>query len=1166
MTIRRTADDFGSEASQGAQSPQAPHRETRIAAAVRDLSRRDFLRRAAGAGVALGISPVLGGCGGDDTRADPPPGKERRTLFFNLSREAHAGRTYYLTGGGNRYNLVPVHARPDVLARERVGNAFLRLIPDEHITHHVEDVVTPTDTVTLSYLGPDIDQNAGTWSMSMVFLQIPTTGAARAYERARLARPSGSLALSAKRRLYGLPAAMTERDLMEERVLVDSADLAAALVGSHPDLMSLEAGSAHSIHSNVIETSIDVFDIARLLNQPTYNGGALPQITPETTNPTGWGTLVPLMNTTPSGIAGPIKNIHGTNRGRIQYQPLLHPDVAARVGPVIGQLTTPVKNDLSLGADVSGAAAAGASIPAGTLWVRRDGLTHVDQSAGTGTRDDNVVMTLKDVGPQNGIGLAATAGTTGGVTTVSLELVNDYVRFLGMYLQFFDDKNPPNLLPLKSIAEYNADAIIPGHKDVSGLDTDDTMFVTMVPPMFTILGIPYLPGSVTPSFAMPASAHTARVLAAGLSYERTTPPDKIYIPGTVMTVLVNYGVTALLCGAGAAAGLSKVVKDSVVPVLVPLAQELVFLTTSFINQKGPLTAKFWEAQGLAMAKCLLGFGAGKYVSALAEDIVGDITIAVFEDEIPVVGWIMLGVSLAAGLANVLETSIELAYSPWAYADDLVFTHDLSVTVQPDVGNSTFPQGADHYQVTALFDDGTPYTQTFLLASVTPPLAPVVFRNVPIGGQVNVSVSFYASTSTPVTLLGKGSTGLVPNDAATPVPPLPIQEVKFPIGATTKYRHKQKTALNPSGARVWDPSAPPPTVNAGGPGCGTAGAICSLHDITVRQGTSTVSGRIGYAWQSQNTNPTIVPSCSGGSGARPLDQLATIDVDVPQSGYGALSCGLVQPGARVAYDLLGSGDANFYLDSTDPNVPIVRRVSLDPKPTYDGPASNRAWGVFHFMPDVLLLHPARHLVSINRSVHKLETRKLPDAPMNDVDAKTALIANVKCGQGTRPGLLTFPVGAVIAQDGTILVVEAGNTSVTPAIPNRIQALDLGGNAVRYFTGQAQPYFLTLDATPNTAGWVHLDIVSEFSGLLYVLSYNTNTFVYRLDIYHPAQSSTTPISTTPNVNAGKLVVDVWRNVYTLNYEPLVLSAPGIVEPSVSLWAPSNSCVGVNCTPTG
>ncbi|MEO8936896.1 MAG: hypothetical protein ABI277_10955 [Burkholderiaceae bacterium] len=100
---------------------------------------------------------------------------------------------------------------------------------------------------------------------------------------------------------------------------------------------------------------------------------------------------------------------------------------------------------------------------------------------------------------------------------------------------------------------------------------------------------------------------------------------------------------------------------------------------------------------------------------------------------------------------------------------------------------------------------------------------MVFHDVSLGRQVNVSVSFYASTSTPVTLLGKGSTGQVTNDAVTPVPPLPIQEVKFPIGASTSYRHRRKTALNASGARVWNPGAAPPTFNAGSPGSG-AGAI------------------------------------------------------------------------------------------------------------------------------------------------------------------------------------------------------------------------------------------------------------------------------------------------------------------------------------------------------
>ena len=71
---------------------------------------------------------------------------------------------------------------------------------------------------------------------------------------------------------------------------------------------------------------------------------------------------------------------------------------------------------------------------------------------------------------------------------------------------------------------------------------------------------------------------------------------------------------------------------------------------------------------------------------------------------------------------------------------------------------------------------------------------------------------------------------------------------------------------------------------------------------------------------------------------------------------------------------------------------------------------------------------------------------------------------------------------------------------------------------------------------------------------MLSYNVNSFVYRLDIYHPTQTGTAPISTTTNVNAAKIAIDFWRNVYTLNYEVLARPSPGLAEPSVSLWVPS------------
>ena len=85
---------------------------------------------------------------------------------------------------------------------------------------------------------------------------------------------------------------------------------------------------------------------------------------------------------------------------------------------------------------------------------------------------------------------------------------------------------------------------------------------------------------------------------------------------------------------------------------------------------------------------------------------------------------------------------------------------------------------------------------------------------------------------------------------------------------------------------------------------------------------------------------------------------------------------------------------------------------------------------------------------------------------------------------------------------------------------------------------------------------MDLAVEFTGYLYVLSYDRGTLQYRMDVYHPGQSGTAPISTTRGVNAAKLAVDFWRNMYTLNYEVLQVPAgvQALTEPSLSRWTPS------------
>lgn len=417
----------------------------------------------------------------------------------------------------------------------------------------------------------------------------------------------------------------------------------------------------------------------------------------------------------------------------------------------------------------------------------------------------------------------------------------------------------------------------------------------------------------------------------------------------------------------------------------------------------------------------------------------------------------------------------------------------------------------------------------------------MFKNVPGGGQVNVTVGFYSRSSSPTQndwLAGKGTTGLVSN--TDQLPDITIEEFRVPIRSTTIYEHTQKTALlDAQGTHGWLVTPNRPLTKQSDISCEGVGQLCRFRGITVRQGTSQAPGDVGYAWQG---NSAGVNACGGGQGQ--LDQLANMgDVD-PQSAYATGPCGF-PPGVTLTYSLLTHAASNFYLDSTNG---VVRQITLDPAPVFDPPQNQRAWGVLNLDSADLLLHPSGRLVSINNALGKIEVLKLPDAPMADAEAKVKLRADVHAGTGSRPGLLNGPVAAAVSADGVILVLEGQN--------NRIQAFDLGANAVQFFSKQASPYFLPLAAT-NNPDTVYLDLAVEYTGYLYVLSYNIGSNRYRLDVYHPGQATTNPITTTFDLNADKLTVDFWRNVYTLNYEVLRLpggAVPPITEPSVSLWTPS------------
>lgn len=98
--------------------------------------------------------------------------------------------------------------------------------------------------------------------------------------------------------------------------------------------------------------------------------------------------------------------------------------------------------------------------------------------------------------------------------------------------------------------------------------------------------------------------------------------------------------------------------------------------------------------------------------------------------------------------------------------------------------------------------------------------------------------------------------------------------------------------------------------------------------------------------------------------------------------------------------------------------------------------------------------------------------------------------------------------------------------------------------------------------RVGAFTFLDMAVEAHGYIYVLSYTNDgskTSDYLLDVYAPDgthcfRSPDPSLSLTPqNIVAGKLTVDIWRNVYGLTYESLTAPS-GAPQPGVGHWVPT------------
>lgn len=1118
-------------------------------------SRRRFLQAGIAGALAAGL-PLLSACGGGDGDSGDGGGgggdnAVPLTLFFNYSHLDYQGKTMWIHCSRKNYRLRQVSEVPEVLARERLSNRFLAEVDDRYITHVVEGVPAPQDQFVAFHYGVSEGVD-GAWTLNSVDILLPEAAATIAFQR--LSDSVGASAgqgipLSAKRRKYGVPAATSARDLFEETALHDTNSHAATLVAMHKDMLALDGNAASTvIHKHV--TSEEVEDLSDLIGQL---GGASPEISNGKINPTGWGTLRPMLDAT--GQPRRLNKPGDPADGRRVYLPLLHPETALLVGKAVSNVLPRVQNDAALGADVT-AKPPGSSLR-GALWVRRDGQPAViANTAGIGAPGDEAISVLWPNGQNHWLECTATATPQdAGTQLLTVSYSNTGLRYLSCYIEFYDEAG--NLLKLGEMPGFADKSWVTSPRDFLydpvAFAQATRISIGTVSSLGTVMGIPVFTdaayyGSLDFSLRLSEKVHRVRLYAGGLGNGSNNHSDTI-AGGVAGTVFFNYLLTTMFGALGSIPNMDLAFGLGLSGGAA-LFNALGAHVTDAINGNFLDTQQFWEDQGMnllnllislvgvhaADKESLVAFGNG--VAALIGAATAEEAV---EQAVPIIGLILCIESAVTSAVDLALTTTAIAQSPFTYITDLVFSHNLSVAIYHDPGNSTFPRAANLMRVIATFDDGKPYLADYLgTPEATQPLT-VTFYDVPLGGGVDIDVSFYQTPPSGTVgsniLLGRGGTGRMSNDA-TALYAVTIVEKEYPVGPTTHYQHVQRSYLNASNAHIWiaeaAPSTPPSQFD-----CGSAGEICQFNDITVRQGNSEATTVLGYAWRGQNA-----------AGGGDLGQLALMDADSPSAGYVTASNRLSVDGMNMAFSPTAGGSNNFYVDPSGA-YPMIRGITLDGAgaPSLDGPASNRAYGRLSLKSDALLIHPAGYLISINTVKNRFEVLRPPAEAVTDAVADTQFIAQVLGGSGLLPGKLSDVAAATITKDGTLLMLENGNS--------RIQAFDFGGNPVRYFINALTPYFLPLTEMPASAGWRHLDIQAEIGGLLYVLSSNTQTGHYRLSIYDKASQLQQALSVTEGIFAARIGLDHWRDLYTLNYQPITVQGsgaqPAITEPSVSLWTP-------------
>jgi len=968
------------------------------------VGRRWLLKAGVGSAVALGLGTHAAPAAGRKRKRRQGPKTETAELHFTLGHlRGVSGLT--LKANGQRLPLKR-HTRASRAALRKRGGLWAAADLSK-LSHHVAGVKLPGDrAIAIAVHG----RQGGSDVVAAEMIRVPEHATRRLARATRRIHGSYKPLVGSATHLAALGLKHSDLRSATHVALLDTVvtptQIAVGIMMKHPNVATIDPTAA-GITKGMLSCDSAVCDLATKIGQMQTAGDNF-ATTPQALQTDGSPWMI---------------TVQGTSSSFHTYLFSDDPKFQSLLASATTASVVAVRDNADLGAVIDQPLE---QVPAASTktWVQSEGLMpqtreFVPEQLGVTGLD----VTVKNPGVV--YGTQVTAGAVNADGTVPLQIYNNWVRWIWVYVQYLGAGNA-NL-------SLNANPTWP--------DTAYSKSYGLLTEVSTILGVPiWNDNSIQVTLDYPEGAHTARILLTGLgsrgdgagwsqyfpadAYQGQVAPKECMVPG-ICTGIITIGFTAFalatdLDESTAADSIKEPVselvnlKDAIVTSItdlgIPVGEAVAVSTASGQADRsanGPNIFELLYPLCSAIPAALFQESTAEGWGKVGAAIIGEETAEKIVDAIPVIGEIISVLTVAGDVITLAEVCAESAIAPWVIENEVTVTYPVTVTVSrnPDQ-DATFPRAARSWRLEAQVDGAavlSPLTGQINQDGAEPgPL--VVPTNAPFGGTTIVwSFVFLDDAGNQV---GTGVSQAYPNnDATNPASAVAIEITEIPetISATTRFPRDPTTGWSSSAdGYVWSPQI----TDSG-----------TLADKGIQEVTgvsvSTLTAAAGVVWeQGDEFYVRGVPTVAGAGGA--------------------ISLGKASGGryARRPFLLLDafahSGKpGNHVLLEPDPTLDAyhVRPVTLDPvtaAPTWD---STRSAGTFELEVSAAALHSSGRVVAVNTDSGRLGI-VLPAVPPEQTPPAFPPVATYTAGSGTQIGLLSSPTAVAVNNPGTILVLEPG----------------------------------------------------------------------------------------------------------------------------------------------